>query len=81
MGILKENLTSFGIKNVIIQSPKSAKLESRHTEDRFLEILEPMGVSTTFQKRKLQLPFDLKNSQRGRDLEEFVVVSLTLNLL
>ena len=70
-GVLKENLTAFGINNVIIQSPKSAKLGSLHTEDRFLEILEPIGVPATFQKRKLQLPFDLKNSQRRRDLEGF----------
>ena len=71
-GKLKENLTSFGIKNVVIQPPKSAVLASRHTEDRFLEILEPMGVSATSQKRTLQLPFDLKNSQRCRDLQGLV---------
>ena len=71
-GLLKENLTSFGIKNVIIQSPKSAELASCHTEDKFLEILEPMGVSETVPRRRLRLPFDLKNSQRGRDLQGFV---------
>ena len=71
-GLLKENLTSFGITHVIIQSPKSAELASCHTEDKFLEILEPMGVSETVPRRKLRLPFDLKNSHRGRDLQEFV---------
>ena len=71
-GVLKENLTSFGINNVIIQSPKSPKLIGLHTEDRFVEILKPMGDSATFEKRKLKIPYDLKNAKGRRDLEGFV---------
>ena len=71
-GAIKENLTSFGIEHVMIQSPKSANLERRHAEDRFLEILKPLGVTGTSQKRTLRLPFDLKNFQRRRDWDEFL---------
>ena len=71
-GLLKKSLTTFGINHVIIQSPKSAELASYHTEKKYLEILEPIGVSGTVPKKRLRLPLVLNDSQRCRDSQGFV---------
>lgn len=67
-GRLEENLTSFGVKDVLIESPKSFKLSSLHAEDRFLEILEPWGIRKIPCKEKLNISVDFQKSrQYGHD--------------
>ena len=61
-GFLEENLKAFGIRCVIVQSPRSSLLSSFHTEQRYLEILEPWGLTAPIQNDQLTLSSPLEDS-------------------
>ena len=53
-GILSNNLQSFGVR-CIIQSPQSPDLGAFHQEERFVQTLQPWGISADGQKPRLAL--------------------------